>query len=217
MASHDFHNSNGFLIVVYRSVHSDFPNCGSYIFCRASESRSVVGEHQVVVNGFRNADKADIALNAFCIAGKLAYCIHRVVAADVEEAADAVLFKLAEKSRIYFIAEIFGKFIAAGAEIRTGSCLYKFKFAALFQRFHIHDIPVQEALDSVYHAIYFVKGIALLQRFGDNSVQACIDDCCWSAGLSDDYIFFHVLPPVFRTETDPARDVFSSIYYIGKK
>ena len=177
----------------------------------------MVGEHQIVVDGFRNTDKADTALNAFCVAGKLAYCIHGVIASDVEEVSDAVLFKSAEKGRIYFVVQIFGKLVAAGTEIRTGSRFHQFQFPALFQGFHIHDVAVQEAFDSVYHAIYFVKGVAPLQRFGDNSVQACIDHRCWSAGLSDDYVFLHVLPPVFRAETAPVRDVFSNIYYIGKK
>ena len=217
MASHDFHDGNRFLVVIDRCVHCYFTDGGSYIFCGTSESRCVVGEHQIVVDGFRNTDKADIALNAFCVAGKLAYCIHGVIASDVEEVSDAVLFKSAEKGRIYFVVQIFGKLVAAGTEIRTGSRFHQFQFSAFFQRFHIHDMAVQEAFNSVYHAIYFVKGIASLKRFGDNSVQACIDHRCWSAGLSDDYVFLHVLPPVFRVETAPARDVFSSIYYIGKK
>ena len=69
MASHNLNNSYRFLIVVDRSVKCNFPYSRSHIFGSTSVSRCMICFYKVVIDGFWNADKADIAVNSGGIAG----------------------------------------------------------------------------------------------------------------------------------------------------
>ena len=73
----------------------------------------MVCTNQVIVDGLRDSHKPDTASCFFCIAGKLAHSIHRIIAADIEEISDSVLFKLLKQFRIHFIAKILRKLISA--------------------------------------------------------------------------------------------------------
>ena len=189
MTSHDLDDRHGFFVVVNGCVDGDLTNGGRNIFCGASESRRMIGEHEIVVDRFRDSDEPDVAFDRFRIAGKLADCVHGIVAADIEKVADIFDCKFFKQLRIDRIVQIFRQLVAAGSEVGSGSCFDQFQFAGLFQRFHIHDLIVQESLDSVDHSVDRSECVFAVQCFIYNAVQTGIDDRSRSAGLSDNYIF----------------------------
>ena len=67
MTSHDFNDRYGALLV-NRSVEDDLADRRCHIFSSASETRCMIGKHEVIVDGFRDPDEADTASGISCIA-----------------------------------------------------------------------------------------------------------------------------------------------------
>ena len=102
----------------------------------------MVRVHKVIVNGLRNADEPDVTSILRCIAGKLAYSIHGIISADVEEIPDAVLFQPAEQFWIHPVVQVFRQLVPAGAQIGTGRRFDELQLPGALQRLHIHHFPV---------------------------------------------------------------------------
>src|SRR5699024_5174890 len=83
----------------------------------------MIGENQIIVYRLGLSDYTDRAVYSFCIPGKFAYSIHRIIAAYIKETADIQLFKFLKQKWIYRIIQIFRKFITAGTKIGSGSSL----------------------------------------------------------------------------------------------
>ena len=102
VTSHDLYDGNGFFLI-YIGIQGDLTDCGSHISGSASEARGVISVDKIVINSLRLANNADITACHGCIPGKLAYSIHGVIAANIEEPADIHFFKFTEKLRVYRI------------------------------------------------------------------------------------------------------------------
>ena len=100
MTPHDFYDGNRLFIVVNRSICCNFADNRSNVFSGTSISGSVVSFYEIVINCLRNTDKTDLAICSGSIAGKLAYGIHRIISANVEEISDVFFFESAEQFRI---------------------------------------------------------------------------------------------------------------------
>ena len=196
MTSHDLNDCNGFFIIINRSVNCNLTNSGCYIFGSTSESRCMVCQDKVIVDCLRDSDETDLAVYSLSIAGKLAYCIHGIISTDVEEVTDIVLLKFFKELRIDSVCQVFRKLVAAGTKIRSRCCLNQFKLTVHFKRFHIHHILIQETFDSVDHSINCSNDILTVQCFVNNPIKAGINNCGWSAGLSDDCILLHKVSPL---------------------
>ena len=79
--------------------------------------------HQIIVDCLGHTDKADVAVCPGRIAGKLAYRIHGIIAADVKHIADISFLKSIKKLGIYRISQVFRQLIAAGAQVCSGRSL----------------------------------------------------------------------------------------------
>ena len=64
----------------------------------------MVCHDEIIVDCFRNPNKADIRMNLLSIAGQLAYCIHRIIAAYVQKITDMIAVKLLKDLRIHGMA-----------------------------------------------------------------------------------------------------------------
>ena len=116
IAPHDFNNRNAFQIVNQSVAHKLLCNSCN-ILCRTSVARGVIRDFKVIVNCFRNSDKAYIRLDKARIVIQFAHCVHGIVPADIEAAGYIMLLKKCKKLFIYFIS-LFGlrELIAARAE-----------------------------------------------------------------------------------------------------
>ena len=195
ITSHNLYNCHRLLIVIDRCVKRDLAYCRSNIFCSASVSRCMIRHHKVIVNRLRDSHEPNVACHFFRISGELAHRIHRIISSDIEEISNPIFCKLLKQFRVHFIIQIFRQFISAGSKIRSRCCPDQFQLSGLLQRLHIHNLPVQEPFDTIHHSIYCSEYIFPVQSFIYHSVQACVNYCCRSAGLSDDHVFLHLLPP----------------------
>ena len=195
VTSHDLNDSDRFFAVIYRGVQSDLAHRGGDVFCRASESRCVVREYQVVVDGLGDPDETDLAADLIGVCRQLAHGVHGVVSADVEKETDMILFKSLKDAGIYFVLKVIRETVSAGTQVGARRCADQFQFPGSLKRFHIHDSSLEQSLDPVDHPIDRAAGILPVQGFTDNPVETGIDDGGGAAGLSDDYIFLHSFPP----------------------
>ena len=191
MASHDLNDGDGLFIIINGGIDGNFTDGGGNIFCSTSESRCMICENQVIVDGLWNPDKADLTATYGSITGKFTYSIHGVISADIEKVTDAVFFKFFKEERINVILQIFRQFIATGAKERAGGCFDQFQFTGLFDGIHVHDSICKKSLNSIDHAIYSSNLFFLHECFIYNTIQTGIDNGGRSARLSYDYIFFH--------------------------
>ena len=96
VSSHDLYYRDR-LYGIYRAITYDLLHGNGNILCRRTEAGGMVGSHKVVVYCFRNSDNTHFVIVALKILAQLRHCIHRVVAADVEEIAYIVLFEDSDK------------------------------------------------------------------------------------------------------------------------
>ena len=99
VAPHDFYDSYRFLLIDI-CIYCNLTDCRCYISGSASKSWSVICVNQIVVDSLRFSNDTDITSSLCCISGKFAYCIHRIISADVEEPANIHFFKFLKKFRI---------------------------------------------------------------------------------------------------------------------
>ena len=120
--------------------------------------RCVVCLYQVVVNCLRYTDEADITSDTCSIAGKLTYCIHRIISADVDKCIDFQFIQNIEDFLIDSSVFVdFRKFITAGTKKCGRSPFQKLNVKLGMNLGRKVDILlVKQTLDSVKHSIYFI-------------------------------------------------------------
>ena len=69
MAPHDLDDGDRWFIIIDRGINCNFAYCRSNIFGSTSVARGMIGQNQIVVDGFRNSDDADITSDCCCVAG----------------------------------------------------------------------------------------------------------------------------------------------------
>ena len=127
IAAHDFDDGH-VLRAVDRRIADDLLHHNADVLGRAAVARRVVSHHQVVVDGFGHAHKADVAADVCAVVGQLADGVHRVIAADVEEVADVQLLQNLKQPDVDSLAlggVPVGQLIAAGTQIAGRGALQK--------------------------------------------------------------------------------------------
>ena len=89
--------------------------------------------------------------------------------------------------------QIFRQLVPAGAKVGARCGADKLQFICLVQCAQIHVVALEKSFYTVDHAVHCTDLICLFDPFRCNSVEASIDDCCGTSGLSHNDIFFHVL------------------------
>ena len=187
VSAHDLDDRDHFH-VIDAGVLDDFLRGDRHVLRRGAEARGVVRDGQVVVDGLRNTDKADVRTDQMRVVRHLGNGVHRVIAADVEEILDVQALQASEQLLVDLISLFDGrKFISAGTQIARRRALQKLDVDGIRKdRIQIDVAAVQEALDAVAHAVHGPE--AKLFRLRENACQTGVDDCGGTAGLADDHI-----------------------------
>ena len=190
VAAHDLDDGD-ILGAVDGGVADDLLHHHADVLGRRAVAGSVVGDHQIVVDGLRHAHEADVALDALAVLSQLADGVHRVVAADVEEAADVQLFEDGEELLVQGLVGVpVGQLVAAAAEEAGGGALEQLDVEVIGQQGgQVHDPLLQQTGDAVAHAVDDVRAAALAAL--EHTSQTCVDDRGGAAGLANDCIFTH--------------------------
>ena len=146
----------------------------------------MVGDDQVVINGFRHADNTHVVPVRFGIYRKFCHGVHRVVAADIKEIADIVFLKDRENLLIHrVILPRGGEFFATGAERRRRGVLQQLQFGAVGKDLvQIRQSLCGKPLDSVAHSVQFTDGaLSVFQHAAYHAGKRGIDRGGRSAGL----------------------------------
>ena len=147
---------------------------------RAREAGAVVHRHQVVVDGFGDADEALARRVRPRPFGERVHGVHGVVAADVEHGFDVVrVHDVCKATEIGLVVAF--ELVAAGAEGGRGRLLEQVKLAAGQVREVVQPV-VQHAFDTVDAAPHAVVQRVQLVR-ADDAGQAGVDDGGRAAGL----------------------------------
>ena len=199
VAAHDL-NDRDIFCAVNRGVADDLFHHNADVLGGAAVAGGVVRNHQVIVDGFGHAHKADLAADVAAVISQLADGIHRVVAADVEEIADVQLFQNLEQLDVDGLA-LGGvpvrQLVAAAAQIAGRRALEQLDIQRGFQLFVQHTgAALQQARHAVQHAVDLARAAALAAFI--HTRQAGVDDRSGTAGLTDDCVFCHSFPPAFH-------------------
>ena len=118
----------------------------------------MVGQAQVVVEGFGHTDEPHAAAHALTVAGKLCDGVHGVVTANVEHRADVVLVKQGEQlDERGGIGVRVGQLEAATAQIAGRSTLEQLDAHAVIQQdVELQQLFLEQTLDAVLHAVHLV-------------------------------------------------------------
>ena len=88
ISSHYLHDGHGFG-VIYMTVAFQFCKRNSNIFGSRTESRTVIGTYQVIIDRFRSPDHMDVVHSFFsAVSRQLVHRIHRIIAAGVNKVFD---------------------------------------------------------------------------------------------------------------------------------
>ena len=190
MAAHDLGHRDA-ADIIHRGIPDDFLQDGGDVLGGRAVAGGVIGETQVIVDGFGNADEPDAAAHPLAIAAELGDGVHRVVAANVEDSGDVVLVKEGKQLRKGHTVLIgVGQLIAAAAQEAGGGPLQQLNAHPVIQHdVQIHDFFFQQALNAVLHAVN-LAGPEAPGGLVDTG-KAGIDDGGGAAGLADDHILAH--------------------------
>ena len=149
----------------------------------------MVGQQQVVVDGFGHADEADLAADGLAVDGQLGDSIHRVVAANVEHGTDVVLLEQVKQLHKGGLVHIgLGQLVAAAAQEAGRRALQQLNVHFVGKdRVQIDELAFQHTGDAVLHAVD-VLGAAGLGGLVD-ARQAGVDDGSGTTRLPDQYVF----------------------------
>ena len=139
----------------------------------------VVVAHQVVVDGLRDVDAAQRVARPRRLLADDAHRVRRVVAADVEEVADAVGLQHLED----LLAVLQVRLVAGGAERRAGCACHQFQVVAGFLR-EVEEVLVDDAAHPVTGAVHPFHA-ELPARLQHHAHQGLIDHRRRAASLGD--------------------------------
>ena len=187
MAAHDLGHRYA-ADVIHAGITDDLFQDGGNVLGGTAVTGGVVGVHQVVVNGFGHADKADLAALGSPVSGKLGNGVHRIIAANVEHGPNAVLGKqLKQLHKGAFVRGGVGQLEPAAAQVTGRRALEQLNFHLVVKAvIQVHNFALQKPLNAILHAVYMGGA----QSFGSfiHTGQAGIDHSSRPAGLADQYI-----------------------------
>ena len=172
-------------LVVNAAVTGNFHNGGRDILGGRGKARAVIRADEVVVDGLRHADDAALIADLGHITADLGAGVHGVVAADVEEVADVVLFKdLKDALIVLVVVGRIGDLVAAGAEGGGRRIEQALKLCGILF-VHNHEPIFQNADDAVLGTID-LGDVLILEGGFDHAVGTGVDHGRGTAGLTDD-------------------------------
>ena len=140
---------------------------------------AVVGDGQIVVDGLGDTDDAQLVALLLSELGDFVGGILGVVAAGVEEVTDVLSLKDFQHAlEVGLLLEL----VAAGAEGGAGR-VAEATDGLLGFRSQIDEIFIQNTEHTVERAVDFLDA-AVVQSFGDNSLDASINDGGGATGLA---------------------------------
>ena len=194
--SHDLHDGHGG-DGVDRGIPQDLLHGHGNILGRRAEAGGVVGAHKVVVNGLGHTHDPHGIAPLLGVRRHLGDRIHGVVAADIEEIADVVLFKNIEQTSHHGVLvgrSRGGKLAAAGAQrggrgegetLKRGIGSVGGRGKKLVEK---DDILPQESVHTVAHAVQMPNGTSvgdIGERTADDTRQRGVDGRRGAARLTD--------------------------------
>lgn len=185
VAAHDLDDLDEVVLAHGFVIAGDFADGGGDVFDDGAVAWAVVGDGEVVIDGFGDADDAKgvaLFLGEF---GDLVGSVLGIVAAGVEEVADIVGLKDFEDA---FEVGLFFEFVAAGAEGGAGG-VAEAADGLLGLGSEINEVFVEDAEDAVEAAVDFLD-FAVVQGFGDYAGDAGIDDGGGASGLTHQNITY---------------------------
>ena len=180
VAAHDLDHGDEVALAHGVGVEREFLDGGADVFEGAAVAGAVVGRGQVVLDGLRDADDAEVVGLRGRELTQLGGGLLGVGVADVEIIADVVCLEYLERALVIGGLLQLG---AAGAEGRAGR---EAEAADGLLRLggEIDEILVQEAEHAVERAVDFLNA-GMVERFGDNAGDAGVDDGGGAARLAD--------------------------------
>ena len=178
-AAHDLDDRDQVTLAHGLVVAGDFPDRGREVLDHAAVARAVVGGRKVVVDRLRDADHAQLVALLLGQLRDLVRGVLGIVAANIEEVADVVgLEDLEDALEVLLLLEL----VAAGAE---GGARGVLKGTDLLLRLggEVDQVLLEEAEHAVERPVDFLNAV-VIQRFGDNTGHAGVNDGGGSAGLA---------------------------------
>ena len=99
ISAHDLNDSHS-IHSIYVYITYDLCDGSSHKLCGTAKSGRMIGSHKIVVYSLRNTYYTKLIIVRCRISRKLENGIHRIVAADIEEVSDIILFEDLEYSVI---------------------------------------------------------------------------------------------------------------------
>ena len=185
MTAHDLDDRHGRDAVDAR-IADDLLRGRGHILRRRAEARRMVGDGQVVVDGLRHADHADVRADMVQIRRELHDGIHRIVAADVDEDLDAVGIERGEDLLVDVgILLKGGQLVAAGAEHGRGRLAQELHvLIGADDGLQIDELVPDHPLDAVDRAEDRVDLLGE-QSLLEDPDEARVDGAGGAAGLCD--------------------------------
>ena len=193
VAAHDLDDRDQLLLVGEAvAVADDLLDGGGDVLRRAAVARCVVGQGEVVVDRLGHAEEALRLAGEQRVVGELLDGVHRVVAADVDEALDVELVENVEDLDVDVLILVDGgQLVAAGAQEGGRGALEDLDVQLVLDIVgQIDVLLIEQALDAVAHAVDLVE--AAIHGRLEHARQAGVDDSRRAAGLSYDDVAFHV-------------------------
>ena len=170
--------------VVYARIEIDFHRGGGDIFCGAAIARAVVGGPQIVIDRLGHAHYAHFVAGLLHVFADLVACVHRVVAAVIEEITNVIFLENFKHSFIIGVVRIgISELIAHGTKRRRRRGLHELKFLLVFLP-HINQLFFQNAFDTVSRTINLCDTV-FLKSLKEYACRACVDYRRGPAGLSE--------------------------------
>ncbi len=188
IASHDLNDSDG-IQRINGGIPDDLLYGRGHVFGGGPEAGRVVGVHEIVVDRFRNPDKADRTADHGAVLGELIDRIHGIVSTDIEKRADLIFVQQIENADVGFFIRANGRqLIATGPQNGRWGLPEKLRlFFRVKQTVELDELFLQESFDPVAGAENAFD-LFILPCFAIYAEKRGVDGGCRTAGLCCDNI-----------------------------
>ena len=185
ITAHDFDDLHQVVLAHRCIIAGDFFNSRRNVFDHATVTWGVVCGDEVVVDCFWDTNHAEIIATFLSELGDLVRSVLRVVTTSVEEVADVVGLEDLQHTVVVLLAL---ELKATSAEC-CARCVTQSADRLLSLCSKIDELLVQDAQHAVYATINFFDTL-MVERFGNDTREAGVNDGCWATGLGDEAISF---------------------------
>ena len=184
-AAHDFDNLYEVVLAHAGIVSSDLLNGASDVFDDRAVAGSVICCDEVVIDRLWNTNHTQCIATLLGQLGNLVRGVLGIIATGIKEVADIVCLEYLEHTVVVFLAL---ELETAGAECGTRSVT---KCADRLLGFvgKVDQLLLENAEDAVLTAVDLFDAL-VVERFGDCTGEARVNDGCGAAGLGDQAISY---------------------------